>query len=64
MGGHAAGEVAAERSVAFAAEYIRDRRGVLEGAADSPDGYFRVLELAENAAQEAVTAWMSYSRGA
>ena len=53
MGGHAAGEVAAERSVAFAAEFIRDHRDVLEDASDSPDGYFRVLELAEDATQKA-----------
>jgi serine/threonine protein phosphatase PrpC len=53
MGGHAAGEVAAERSVSFAAEFIRDRRDVLEKAHVSPDGYFRVLELAESATQEA-----------
>ena len=53
MGGHAAGEVAAERSVAFAAEFVRDRRHVLDEASESPDGYFRVLELAEDATQEA-----------
>ena len=53
MGGHAAGEVAAERSVAFAAEFIRERRHVLDEASASPDGYFRVLELAEDATQEA-----------
>ena len=53
MGGHAAGEVAAERSVSLATEYIRNHRDVLENAGDSPDGYFRVLELAEDATQEA-----------
>lgn len=53
MGGHAAGEVAAERSVAFATEFIRNRRDVLDSAGDSPDGYYRVLELAEDATQEA-----------
>lgn len=53
MGGHAAGEVAAERSVAFAAEFIRERRDVLQTASRSPGGYFRVLELAEAATEEA-----------
>lgn len=53
MGGHAAGEVAAERSVAFAAEHIRRRADLLESAGSSPEGYFRVLELAEEATQQA-----------
>lgn len=53
MGGHAAGEVASERSVSFTAEYIRDRRDLLENASEAPDGYFRVLELAESATQDA-----------
>jgi serine/threonine protein phosphatase PrpC len=53
MGGHAAGEVAAERSVAFAAEHIRSHADVLAKASSTPDGYYRVLKLAENATQEA-----------
>lgn len=53
MGGHAAGEVAAERSVAFVAEYVRDRADLLQNASSTPDGYSRVLELAEEATQEA-----------
>ena len=53
MGGHAAGEVAAQRSVSYAADYIRRRRNLLLSPGKTPDGYFRVLELAEEATREA-----------
>ena len=53
MGGHAAGEIASERAVAFATEFIREHRELLEKAGSVPGGYFRVLELAEDATQEA-----------
>lgn len=49
MGGHAAGEVAAERAIEFTAEYIASRAEDVEPAVEKPDGYFRILKLAEEA---------------
>ena len=53
MGGHAAGEVAAEKAIEFAAEHISANSRALEAAVDRPDGYFRVLKIAEEAIQSA-----------
>ena len=53
MGGHAAGEVAAERAIGFATEYLSANSELLENAAERPDGYFRVLKIAEEAIQAA-----------
>ena len=53
MGGHAAGEIASEMALEFAAEYIRAHRSVLESAPRSPDGYFRVVRLARDALRAA-----------
>lgn len=53
MGGHAAGEVAAKRSLEIAAEFMRSRGPIEKMARASPDGYFRVLQLAEDALEEA-----------
>jgi serine/threonine protein phosphatase PrpC len=53
MGGHSAGEVAAERAIEFASKYISSNSGALESAVETPDGYFRVLKLAEEAVQTA-----------
>ena len=51
MGGHAAGEVASRRSIAYAAKYIRDRSRVIENAGSVPGGYSRVVQLVEDAVQ-------------
>ncbi len=53
MGGHAAGEVAAERAIEFAAEHIADHCEAIDAARHSPDGFFRVLKIAEEAVQNA-----------
>jgi serine/threonine protein phosphatase PrpC len=53
MGGHAAGEVAAERAIAFASEYISNHSEIIQAAAESPDGYLRVQKIAEEAVQTA-----------
>ncbi|TWU04745.1 protein phosphatase 2C domain-containing protein [Stieleria varia] len=53
MGGHAAGEIAAERAIAFAAEYISDNSDAIESASQSPEGFYRVLKIAEEAVQNA-----------
>ncbi len=53
MGGHAAGEVAAERAIEFASDYLAERRAVIESASKSPDGFYRVLKIAEEAVQSA-----------
>lgn len=53
MGGHAAGEVAAEKAIEFAAEHISANGDILESAVDRPDGFFRVLKIAEEAVQAA-----------
>jgi PPM family protein phosphatase len=53
MGGHAAGEIASEKAIEFAAEYVRARRSVLESASRSPDGYFHVVRLARDALRAA-----------
>lgn len=53
MGGHASGELAAQLSVTYAAEHIRANHELIRNAAQTPDGYFRVLDLAEEATQEA-----------
>jgi serine/threonine protein phosphatase PrpC len=51
MGGHAAGEVASQRSIEFVADYIRGRKHVIERAHDAPGGYYRVVEMVESAIQ-------------
>lgn len=56
MGGHAAGEVAAERAIEYASEHISANSDVLESAVEKPDGYFRVLKIAEEAVQTASQA--------
>lgn len=53
MGGHSAGEVAAERAIAYATDFIAARADALKTAAAKPDGYFRVLKVAEEAVQTA-----------
>ena len=53
MGGHAAGEVASENAVEFAARHIRENRETVRNARKKPEGYYRVLELAEDAVEEA-----------
>ncbi len=53
MGGHAAGEIAAERAIEFAADHLADHRNIIESASDSPDGFFRVLKIVEEAVQNA-----------
>jgi len=52
MGGHAAGEVASSAAVALLEEHFRDHQSVLEQADRKPDGYFRILKLAEEAVQQ------------
>lgn len=53
MGGHSAGEVAAEKAIGFASDYISSQSELLESAGERPDGYFRVVGLAEEAVQTA-----------
>ena len=49
MGGHAAGEVAAERAIEFTAEHISSHTDDVNSALEKPDGYFRILKIAEEA---------------
>ncbi|QDT06643.1 Serine/threonine phosphatase stp [Rubripirellula lacrimiformis] len=51
MGGHASGEVASERAIAFASQYIQERKSILATAGKSPGGYFQVVEMLEQAIQ-------------
>ncbi len=53
MGGHSAGEVAAEKAIEFAAKHIAVNKEVLESARRKPGGYFRILKIAEEAVQSA-----------
>ncbi|QDV47079.1 Serine/threonine phosphatase stp [Stieleria neptunia] len=53
MGGHAAGEVAAERAIEFASEHLSKNRDLIHSAGESPDGVFRVLKVVEEAVQQA-----------
>lgn len=53
MGGHAAGEIAATRCLEISAEYFRQHGPVKIIARASPKGYYRVLQLAEDALEEA-----------
>ncbi|WP_182867913.1 protein phosphatase 2C domain-containing protein [Rhodopirellula sp. JC639] len=53
MGGHAAGEVAAERAIEFASEHLAKNRDLIQSAGESPDGVFRVLKVVEEAVQQA-----------
>jgi len=53
MGGHAAGEIAAARAIEFAAKHVARHRSVIESAKETPDGYYRVLRVAEEAVQHA-----------
>ena len=49
MGGHAAGEVASEKTVEFVAQYLKERRGVIEAAESMPGGHFPIVKLVEEA---------------
>ena len=49
MGGHAAGEFAAERAINFTVEHISNHTDDLASAIEKPDGYFRILKIAEEA---------------
>lgn len=51
MGGHAAGEVAAQNAAHIVANYLRGNRRLLANADKSPDGHFRVLQIAEDAVE-------------
>ena len=53
MGGHAAGEVAAERAIEFAADHLSNHRELIQSAGESPDGCARVLKIVEEAVQNA-----------
>ncbi len=53
MGGHAAGEVASENAARFVASYLRERHAQISAAANTPEGYYRVLRLAEGAVEYA-----------
>lgn len=53
MGGHAAGEIASQRSIRFATQYMREHKAVLENASASPGGYFRVVDVVEKAIRHA-----------
>lgn len=53
MGGHAAGDVAARKAIEFAIAHLAGHRAIIEQAAKSPEGCYRVLELAEEAVQSA-----------
>ncbi|MCR9291591.1 MAG: protein phosphatase 2C domain-containing protein [bacterium] len=53
MGGHAAGEVAAERAIEYVTDFISARSHVLDEATVKPEGYFRILKIAEEAVQTA-----------
>jgi serine/threonine protein phosphatase PrpC len=52
MGGYAAGEVASSTAVSLLEAYVRDRSSMLTEADRKPDGYFRILKLAEEAVQQ------------
>ncbi|MCA9215998.1 MAG: protein phosphatase 2C domain-containing protein [Planctomycetales bacterium] len=49
MGGHAAGEVAAERAIEFTVQHISSHVDDLASAVEKPDGHFRILKLVEEA---------------
>jgi len=53
MGGHAAGEVAAERAIEYATRFIAGKSDVLQEATETPEGYSRVQKIAEEAVQAA-----------
>ena len=53
MGGHAAGEVAAERAIEFASEHLSANREAFESAGDKPDGFLFAVKIAEEAVQAA-----------
>lgn len=55
MGGHAAGEVAAEKSIEFASEYLATHREVLETATETPTGFSQVLDKVNEAFQTATS---------
>lgn len=56
MGGHSAGEVAAERAIEFASEHIAANTDALESVTETPGGYFQIVKLAEEALQTASQA--------
>lgn len=56
MGGHAAGEVAAERTTQLVAEYIGRHEHLLREVDATPTGYYKVVELAELATVETCRA--------
>ncbi len=51
MGGHAAGEVAAENAAQWVARYLRERARAIGDAGKSPEGHFRLLQIAEKAVE-------------
>ncbi len=53
MGGHAAGEVAAERAIAIASARILANKEFVELLSETPDGPFQMLKIAEEAVQAA-----------
>jgi protein phosphatase len=53
MGGHAAGEVAAETAVAVAAKYLRDSKSLLDVVGGTSARRLLALELAKRAVQKA-----------
>jgi serine/threonine protein phosphatase PrpC len=53
MGGHAAGEVAAENAAQLVASYLREHKRAIVNTDRSPDGHFRLLQLAEKAVERA-----------
>ncbi len=53
VGGHSAGEIAAQRGVELVAEYIRQHRDILESIDQQPRGPLDVLQLVEQAIRQA-----------
>jgi serine/threonine protein phosphatase PrpC len=49
MGGHAAGEVASEKALEFAADHIRQHKSLLDAAVNSSNDYTRVVAVAREA---------------
>ena len=49
MGGHAAGEVASERAITFAVQFLVQHRETIEEAATTPTTAFQVIKLVEEA---------------
>ncbi|SMP73762.1 Serine/threonine protein phosphatase PrpC [Neorhodopirellula lusitana] len=62
MGGHAAGEVAAERAIEFTSKHISSHAQDLNSEVEKPGGYFRILKIAEEAVLAASQAVHRLSR--